>query len=412
MIQSDPLRLRQILTNLVGNALKFTKQGGVTIRLRRVPTDQSLFAFDIIDTGVGIPPASLARIFDPFTQADGSVTRNFGGTGLGLTISRRFAEALGGYIKVTSVLGEGSTFTVTVRTGELTGIRMLKHDEVVAALKQRHATAEQQQALPRLRHARVLVADDGEANRQLLELVLSRAGLEVVAVENGQEALDLAITESFDLIFLDMQMPVMDGYTAARRIREAGLRIPIIALTANIMATDEQECRAAGCSGFLSKPIQIDRLLAYTAKEVGTDLPPERGDASPELETRVVGDLEQVQTAIESLSGEAPRLRPPIVSTLPMEDDDFRQIVSGFVKKLRQRMSVMHECGQQRDLKSLAQHAHWLAGAGGTVGLGVFTNPARQLERAAKDEGLDEALGVLKELPSDGGCHRHARFHG
>ncbi len=397
-IQSDPLRLRQILTNLVGNALKFTKKGGVSVHIRPVTQNETLLAFDVIDTGVGIPPEALARIFEPFTQADGSVTRNFGGTGLGLTISRRFAEALGGGITVSSIAGKGSTFTVAVQMGDVSGVRSLNYHDAVAALRERHEATEQQHSIPTLRNARILVADDGEANRQLLQLVLSRAGLEVVAVENGKEALDLATTEQFDLIFLDMQMPVMDGYTAARRMREHGLQLPIIALTANVMATDEQECREAGCSGFLSKPIQIDRLLAYAAQEVGTKPSVERHASPSDLETRIVTNLDQLATAIELQADEDPSTRGAIVSTLPMDDEEFRAIVSGFVKKLRTRMGVMHTCAKDRDLKSLVQHAHWLAGAGGTVGFGVFTDPARALERAAKAEDLEHSLELFQQL--------------
>ena len=169
-------------------------------------------AIDVIDTGIGISPEGLGKIFNPFVQADSSVTRRFGGTGLGLTISRRFAAALGGELTVASELGQGSTFTVTLDTGPLDGIRLL--DAPQAQTSAARSGSRSAKDLPKLPPARVLVADDGEANRQLITVILTRAGVHVENAENGEVAVRMATSQPFDLILMDMQMPVMDGYTA------------------------------------------------------------------------------------------------------------------------------------------------------------------------------------------------------
>ena len=220
-VLTDPTRLRQIVTNLVGNAIKFTESGGVKIVARLLPRgEKPQLAIDVIDTGIGISPEGLGKIFDPFVQADSAVTRRFGGTGLGLTISRRFAAALGGDLTVASELGKGSTFTVTLDTGPLDGVRLL--DAPQAKTSAARSGGRSAQDLPKLPPARVLVVDDGEANRQLITVVLTRAGLQVESAENGEVAVRMATSQHFDLVLMDMQMPVMDGYTATARLRQAG----------------------------------------------------------------------------------------------------------------------------------------------------------------------------------------------
>ena len=175
---------------------------------------------EVIDTGVGIPADKFEAIFDPFVQADTSVTRQFGGTGLGLTISRRIAQALGGGIDVSSEVGKGSTFTVTIATGPLDGVRIL---DAPPADGMRSPRPKSTDAPPSLAGVRVLVVEDGDTNRKLIGLVLQRAGAEVTMAENGRMGADLAMKHPFDLILMDMQMPVMDGYTAATLLRQHGL---------------------------------------------------------------------------------------------------------------------------------------------------------------------------------------------
>ncbi len=415
-IQSDPTRLRQILTNLVGNAIKFTETGGVKVvtRLER-NAGRSQLAIDVVDTGAGIAAEAQKKIFDPFSQADTTVTRRFGGTGLGLTISRNFAQALGGGLTVASELGKGSTFTVTIDTGPLEGVALLDGDE----LERRSKTSSQQaaQALPELPPGRILVADDGDANRQLIKLVLSRAGMQVEEAANGQIAVEMATDGRFDLILMDMQMPVMDGYTATTRLRDQGLTIPIVALTAAAMKGDEEKCRAAGCSGFLTKPVDIDELMQCLSTELGnrevaaTDpavgerkaaLPDDGSGQIPSSRQTVSTEAlaAELDTPIESTPSQrrAKRQRPPLFSSLPMDDPEFRQIVEDFLPKLREKTSAMQAAWKSRDLAQVAFLAHWLKGVGGTVGFAVLSEMARNLEQLSKQDRVDEIDGAIDEL--------------
>jgi len=273
IIQSDPTRLRQILINLVGNAIKFTETGRVRLVVRLAPglgTPPRL-RFDVIDTGIGLAPEQVAQIFNPFTQADSSTSRRYGGTGLGLAISRRLAEMLGGNITVASAPGDGSTFTVTVQTGPLDGVRMLDNPRQIM---ERHQAERKTPPTSNVDlRGRILLAEDGPDNQRLIAFFLNQAGADVTLADNGQAAYEkamdaMAADQPFDVILMDMQMPVMDGYEATRQLREAGYRAPILALTAHAMTGDRERCLAAGCDGYMTKPIQRDALLQLVQEHV------------------------------------------------------------------------------------------------------------------------------------------------
>jgi len=269
-IQSDPTRLRQILINLIGNAIKFTEVGKVRLvaRLLDAESDEPKMQFEVVDSGIGMTEEQIARLFKPFHQADSSTTRKFGGTGLGLTISKRLAEKLGGDIAVTSTPGEGSTFTVTVGTGPLDGVKLL--DNPVEA--QVSTEPDKKPTAPKTKlDCRVLLAEDGPDNQRLIAFLLKKAGADVTLAENGQIAHDLALAARdqrtpFDVILMDMQMPVMDGYDATGRLREAGYAGPIIALTAHAMSTDRDKCLNAGCDDYLAKPINHRKLISVVTE--------------------------------------------------------------------------------------------------------------------------------------------------
>jgi signal transduction histidine kinase/CheY-like chemotaxis protein len=269
-VLTDPLRLRQVLVNLVGNAIKFTDQGEVSLVVRLI-ADQGCprLRFDVTDTGIGINEEHLKRLFQPFTQVDTSSTRRFGGTGLGLCISKRLTEALGGSIEVHSTPGKGSSFSVTIDPGPLDGIRMLENvqDALLDYMpRTTSATSGKTECC-----GRVLLAEDALDNQRLIGLLLKKAGNDVVTVENGEQAVEEASVtwrqgRPFDVILMDMQMPVMDGYSATSRLREQGYTRPIIALTAHAMAEDRQKCLDAGCDDYATKPIDRQRLLATIAR--------------------------------------------------------------------------------------------------------------------------------------------------
>ncbi len=262
-VQTDHDRLRQCLMNLVGNAVKFTSEGSVRLSVRlRGSAEESFIRFDVGDTGIGISQDRLNAIFEPFTQAERSTSRKFGGTGLGLAISRQIARALGGDITASSVESRGSIFTLEVPTGSLEGVE-LRHDLKVVLVP----SGEPAPAGIDLRFdGRILVAEDSLVNRDMLVAMLADLGVEIATVKDGQAAVWAVGDESYDLILMDWQMPVMDGLEATQQIRASGNQVPIIALTANAMRGDREMCLQAGCTGYLSKPVDYEALLAELQK--------------------------------------------------------------------------------------------------------------------------------------------------
>ncbi len=275
-IQCDPTRLRQILINLAGNAIKFTERGRVRLvsRLVQSTSRPTCMQFDVVDTGIGMTQEQSSKLFQPFMQADASTTRKFGGTGLGLSISKRLAEALGGDITISSSPGEGSTFSVTVETGSLDGVTI--RENVTETMAESKHEAKVADAPASKLDCRLLLAEDGPDNQRLISFVLKKAGAEVTLAENGLIAHDKALEareagESFDVILMDMQMPIMDGYQATQKLREANYTGPIVALTANVMSGDHEKCLQAGCDGYATKPIDRAKLFATIAEFLAPD---------------------------------------------------------------------------------------------------------------------------------------------
>ncbi|HEV8002699.1 MAG TPA: PAS domain S-box protein [Planctomycetaceae bacterium] len=390
-IQSDPTRLRQVLMNVAGNAIKFTPQGQVRIKARLDDSSRNdpKFIVEIQDTGIGISADKLDSIFNPFTQADSSITRQYGGTGLGLAISRRLAEQLGGGITVESEVGHGTVFTCSFATGPLAE---LVTADIASAMPSQVDLPKSRLKQPVLSH-RVLVVDDGETNRKLIQFVLGRVGAKVFQAENGRQAVERALTEPFDLILMDMQMPVMDGYQATSQLRAHGVTAPIIALTANAMKGDEARCREAGCSGYLSKPIDSDLLLATVARALSV------GD---EIAEEPIGSSPLAPRVLEATAA-GPACFERLVSSLPIEDPDFREIVEHFVARLPERLDAIEKAFAALDLSEVSRLAHWLKGTGGSVGFAAFTEPSAELEELAvkgQIEAIPEAIGRLRQIAS------------
>ncbi len=279
-IRTDPVRIRQILINIVGNAIKFTETGSIRLIARLVDefADEPKLQFDVVDTGIGIPEDKIDKIFKPFIQADGSTTRLFGGTGLGLSISKRLVELLGGKFSVSSTVNKGSTFTISVSTGLLEDARLIRNS-AEAKLRVTDNEPSEIDGLSLCNH-RILVVEDGADNQRFISFMLERAGAEVTLADNGRIGADLATVASsegrpFDVMLMDMQMPVMDGYVATRQLRDKGYTLPIIALTAHAMAADRSKCIIAGCDDYMSKPISRKRLLELVAKYAARTNTPE-----------------------------------------------------------------------------------------------------------------------------------------
>lgn len=483
-ILSDPTRIRQVLTNLIANAIKFTETGGVhvSMRLQADGEQEPRLHFDVIDTGVGLSEEAQRTIFHAFMQADTSVTRKYGGTGLGLTISRNLASSLGGALTVESEQGKGSTFHFSIATGPISQTSLLDHEQATEALKSMKS------ALKRNSHfifpaANILVVDDAEANRELMQLILERQGLHVFLASNGKEAIEICNQHTIDVIFMDMQMPVMDGYTATRQLRKTGWNKPIVALTANAFSGDEEKCINAGCSRFVTKPISMDELLTVLADTLGarviegedlsrkhssqrrrasgeSDQPipsiqrpagQQKQDVSeidpfPEL-SRMLKDGtsdELMQSVFSKVNStvfdpaadmaendpeklmeeagfvsaksklkkrkkrsrestldselESSQTSKTVTSTLPMSDPAFRRIVVGFVADMQTRVMEMQQACQSAEWERLAELAHWLKGAGGTVGFQEFSALAKQLEQTAKLGQEEESGRLITEI--------------
>lgn len=253
----DGVRVRQCLSNLVSNALKFTSQGKVEVALACYPEagDRVRVRLRVADTGIGMNAATVAKLFRPFTQADASTTRNFGGTGLGLNITRRLVEMMRGDIQVESEEGVGSVFTIEMVMDQALAIE--------AAPSEAGATSESIGAAA-LQGRRVLVVDDHPVNRRVIRLFLEPFECELVEAENGRHALDVLQHEAVDLVLMDVNMPVMDGLEATRRLRQDPrfARLPVVALTADVMSAQIKTCLDAGCDAHVAKPIDLRNLLS------------------------------------------------------------------------------------------------------------------------------------------------------
>lgn len=262
---SDCKRIRQILMNIVGNAIKFTEKGSVvlTANIQKVNATQSKLIFSVKDTGVGILTEQKERLFKPFMQADNSVTRKFGGTGLGLALSRRLANLLGGdLVLAESTLGKGSTFVATVQ------VENVKSEEDAKLFSRSAGATRSSGPNKSIEGIRILVVEDSPDNQLLIEVMLKRHKVKLEFANNGEEGIQKATASNFDIILMDIQMPIMDGYMAVKKLRERSYRGPIIALTAHAMNEEREKCLNAGCNDFLSKPIDLKQLVEKVSNYV------------------------------------------------------------------------------------------------------------------------------------------------
>lgn len=366
-IVTDPTRLRQIIVNFVGNALKFTPRGGkVQIVLTcegGSTTSRRPLAFSVEDSGIGMTPDQVSRIFEPFQQADSSTTRKYGGTGLGLSISQRLAIALGGDIEVHTAPGQGSRFVLRLPIGlDPADISWVAPEDLGTLWKSPAAVADSAALQPR--SGSVLIAEDNPDIRSLIVLHLAGAGLEVSTAANGVEAVAKARERPFDLILMDMQMPELDGYGATSSLRQSGYRGPIIALTAHAFAEDRARCLNAGCTDHLSKPIGRDQLL----QALGQYLP-------------LVGVAEPAANKGAASADPVRQPDPPQV-VAPTPRPDLAQLQREFVARLPLRVEEMEAALSVRDWKQLARLAHRARGVGAMYGFPELTDAGARLEDA------------------------------
>jgi CheY-like chemotaxis protein len=363
-------------------------------------------------------PEGMDKIFDPFSQADTSITRRFGGTGLGLTICQEISQNLGGGIEVASKLGEGSIFTITLDPGDLSNVRMLDVKEFDSKPNRQVMIMEDLQ----LPSARILIVDDAEPNRELVALFLKRAGIDFETAVNGQVAVEMVNRGNFDIVLMDMHMPVMDGFEATRILRSQGHRLPIIALTADAMAQDERRCRSAGCSGFLPKPINRERLYTVIADAFSPDVNRQNSMEASRATASNQAAIPSTSRVAESRAAhlfdsenesnrhvDSSELQPAspmlevIESSLPMDDEDFVMIANMFVQHLLEKIDLMESAWQTEDFEELYELGHWLKGSGGSAGFDAFNSPGKQLESYAKAKDLVSVKKQIDEIRSMAG---------
>jgi PAS domain S-box-containing protein len=389
----DPLRLRQILTNLIGNAIKFTSRGQVVVRVSPSPVAAEepcadapavLVQFDVTDTGIGISPAHQQRIFAPFIQVDASTTRQFGGTGLGLAIASNLVQLMGGRIWIDSELGRGSTFHFTAC------FRLESATDTQPSPPRPAAEAPRRDIdHPAPRPLRVLLAEDTLANQKLVSAILGQRGHAVQMASNGREALELVQQQDFDLVLMDVQMPLADGFQTTAAIRALGdpakARLPIVAMTAHAMPEDRQRCLAAGMDAYLTKPLTSDELIE-TVERLGAPAESPRSASAPPVTSRTPDRAAEVfdrQAALDSVGGRTKLLKDMAAFFLADAPQCLAEIQAG----LRDRAPA-----------ALAQAAHRLRGSLLYLGAAPALQAAQRVERLGNSGDLTEAAAAIQVL--------------
>jgi PAS domain S-box-containing protein len=375
--KGDPLRIRQVLVNLLGNAIKFTERGSVRLVVQQ---DDAMVHVAIHDTGIGIPPDRIDKIFDRFAQADPSMTRRFGGTGLGTSIARQLVDLMGGRVDVESKVGVGSVFHVRLP---------LEAGEEILSLP-----AAANDDLPPLR---ILVADDVEQNVELLVIALGKLGHHVVSVDDGAKAVDAACNSRFDVILMDVQMPVLDGLAATRLIREHEAvyrlsEVPIIALTASVQAEDRHATESAGMQGFASKPVEITPLVAEIARVVGKrryrPLARDASAALPLPSAAAAGQSDAPVVPVDTEQG----------GFVWGSADALHLAIRRFLAAHADASTKLAAQWRERDLPAMGALAHRISGAAGNLALPALHDLAGQLEHALKHNELDAVPMLLTTI--------------
>jgi len=368
ILTTDPLHLKQILFNLVGNAIKFTTEGGVVLNVK-YRAEPSELILSVIDTGIGISDEAASKLFQAFSQGDVSTTRKFGGTGLGLMISKHLARTLGADITLSTAEGKGSTFRVVLPVdASLAGQLVYSQPEAVSI------NTNDVSEVPKLGGS-ILVADDMQDNRELLDYFLRSAGFEVTLACNGQEALDLAQDNRFDVILLDMQMPILDGYQCVRNLRELGCDTQVVAVTASALSPSVERCLEAGCNAYLSKPFKPSELY----KVLKESLAAARRSSALNSSSQSLGNSVLLESDKE-----------PEISK-----SDLAPIVAGFLTRLPGRLSRLRSYYQSHQVTELKSEAHQLAGAG-LFGFDALGDAARNLEDHVEHASWDLVGEKLK----------------
>jgi PAS domain S-box-containing protein len=406
-IRTDPARLRQCLINLANNAIKFTETGHVHINVvtEHAGDKGPCIRFDVEDTGIGIKPEDRERIFESFTQADGSICRKYGGAGLGLAITRQLAHLLGGQVTVTGEEGKGSTFSLIIPMSlDLTKQLLSGAGDTADRM---NGGGENMERVKLSGH--VLVAEDVRANQVLAKALLERMGLEVTIAADGNETVQKARAHDFDLIFMDIQMPEMDGYQATRAIREQGIKTPIIALTANAMKGDDEKCVEAGCDDYLPKPLDRRRLLEKIQKYLcvkdkaacqNTEAPKPKENGTSEISSNRAPEESGVSQTSEAADSTEILNWDELIGRLG-DEELIRDIVPIFLNDNKERIERLTEAVEVGDAKTLKLYAHAVKGAAGNIGAIRLSDIAHRLECAGREDDLAAAAPLFDALKTE-----------
>jgi two-component system sensor histidine kinase RpfC len=394
----DAHHLRQVILNLLSNAVKFTETGSVTLRAKAVENGEkeTLLRFEVQDTGIGIPAEKQTAIFEPFAQADESITRKYGGTGLGTTIARHLVGLMGGRIGLVSEVNVGSTFwfELSLPIAERQGIDLteeLTHSARLGSNAQA-IDAIRSGKIHKLRGARVLVADDNSTNQRVAQLILESGGHTVTLVENGEEALDALERGSFDIALFDLSMPIFSGLEALKLYRfTARHPIPILMLSANVTTDVMAECEKAGAAEFIPKPLRASHLLDAIERQLATQAE-QRVAVSPPIKTE-----ERIQFSVV----DTPPVDQEVLNDLARISTDptfVERLIVGFHSDTRRLIDEIIEAISQRRYEEVKDIAHALKGGAASVGATQLTQLARRIEKAGHDSLRLKAAQWIEEL--------------
>jgi PAS domain S-box-containing protein len=381
-ILSDSNRVFQCLINLVSNAIKFTEKGHVYLNISMEDHNGKWFIrFEVEDTGIGISSEYQQKMFESFSQEDGSTSRKYGGTGLGLAITKKFTELLGGTITLKSEKGKGSVFAFVIPAN----IDMANQPP----LNKNSATHEASVSKQASFSGSVLVAEDIKSNQMLMKVLLEKMGLKITFADNGLEAVDKVNSQSFDLIFMDIHMPQMDGYEAARTLRNNGIRTPIVALTANAMDGDEKKCIDAGCDDYLSKPVIYTKLVAMLNKFLGKT-------GSPEIAVPVESNNHITQP--DDTDDNEVIINWAKVVAGGMDEQIMKELMPTYLVSNREHLQQLISAVKEANATDIVSHAHAIKGAGRNLGVVQLSKAAMQLETMARQGDLSKKEELLKSI--------------
>ena len=401
LIKTDSMRLRQCLNNLLNNAIDFTEKGHVYLNVSlEKHQDIDCIRFDIEDTGIGIAKQDHEKIFREFTQAAVTKNRKSAGAGLGLTITKKLVHLLGGKVLLQSKVGSGSTFSIIIPAGLDVKSQPVfnKSDQLKKVHKEKPSTEDGSLS------GKVLVAEDTPTNQTLIKLLLNKLGLDVVIAEDGQEALNRALTEDFDIILMDIQMPHMNGYDATKKLREAGFEKPIVAVTAHAMQGDKEKCLAAGCDDYISKPINKNQLVDVlkTYLQPSGNLIQQINDAAdqveqltqicdnanaPQQDTAVPENTKQRQSLSEDFDS-SDLIDFQAVKKICDDLEVIKEVVEMFLKDSPRCIKSIAEAIKNANPKHIKMYAHSLKGAALQIGAKKLADIAYQLECAGRDKDM------------------------